>query len=564
MIYDILETFEKQYKEKGDKLILDNYILKDGLYVKINKNEELEYYIYKNNKNEKVKEYCFKDLSGNIKSSLYEWFKERDYYSSYLNSNKAFGDKKIHNVNYLSLFIKLESFTSNDKNKLISDDAIELQYKNLKTYEKFHKKEEKEILKSVKDEIDNIERLNDVDNKYSIIKEKLDSIIEMAKDYNITNYIKVFFDEYIGKYKKESSFYYAIKIFNDIKYSEMINSKVWGASDSNFGLNSKKPFFESKTKWSSSPPFMITKENALKLKRFFDWLNVQDYKDNFPLAKEFFFHKHSQNGKAVIDDFDYIPSKIDVNNNKLKKSIYFKNHLIIRDGKRVIEDKTIDLLWELEKQVHEVFYNSQLINNYFGEVYKKLDASFRSLIYLTRESMVNYFKKYDERSFYGIVKKYGSKFILEHIRKNRMLQASLSLNLKLSLLTHKGEIVMNIKSMQENIIKKLEKSNYDNLSSEEFCYLTGQVAMYLVGRSKKKDKKGDMLDPFLKIKRIDKLKNEIRFFYSKYNHEIALGNKKINNALSLIMAYENESQINLDCFLVGVLSNNIFYMKKED
>ena len=98
MIYDILEVFKKQYEEKGDKLILDSYELKEGLYVKINKNEQLEYYIVK----KKNKDLSFTDIDGNLNHNAYQWFKERDYYSGYLNSNKAFYDKKIHNIRGLN------------------------------------------------------------------------------------------------------------------------------------------------------------------------------------------------------------------------------------------------------------------------------------------------------------------------------------------------------------------------------------------------------------------------------------------------------------------------------
>ena len=41
MIYDLLEVFRKEYEIKGDKLILDNYVLKDGLYVKVNDDESM-------------------------------------------------------------------------------------------------------------------------------------------------------------------------------------------------------------------------------------------------------------------------------------------------------------------------------------------------------------------------------------------------------------------------------------------------------------------------------------------------------------------------------------------
>lgn len=555
MIYDILDVFKKQYEEKGDKLVLDNYLLKDGLYIKIKKDENLEYFIFKNNKNEKVKEYCIKDLNGNINSAMYQWFKERDYYSGYLNSNKAFGDKKIHNVNYLSLFMKLESCTSPDLG-----NTIKKQFEELKTFAKFKKKEEKEILEAFEERINFPDRLNDIDAKYSLIKENLDNIIEVAKNNKVTNYIKIFFDEYIGKYKNESKIYYAIKIFNDIKYSKKTANEILGLSNSNMGLNSKKPFLESKTK-INPVPFFITDDNALILKSFFDWLKFQEYQENYPLNENLFIAKHSKNDEAIINDFDFIPDK----NDRLPKSIYFKNYLLAREGKKIIEDNTIDLLWELETKIDELFYNNQLKNNYFNEVWNKLDKSFQNLIYMTRAGMVNYFKKHDDSAFYQIIKKYGTDFILEHIKHDRMLRAKLSLNLKFSLLVQIGEVIMDIKAMQKNIIKKLENSNYDTLKSDEFFYLSGQLAKYLIGQSEAHEKTGELLEPFLRSNNAQKIKKDIEFTYFKYKHKISLNYIKFNNALALIMAFKGDDKlsINMDAFLVGALSDNIFYMKKE-
>jgi len=41
---------------------------------------------------------------------------------------------------------------------------------------------------------------------------------------------------------------------------------------------------------------------------------------------------------------------------------------------------------------------------------------------------------------------------------------------------------------------------------------------------------------------------------------------KFNNAMSLIMAHEDEEKLskNMDDFLVGVLSKNLFFIKKEE
>ena len=98
------------------------------------------------------------------------------------------------------------------------------------------------------------------------------------------------------------------------------------------GLNSKKPFLEHKTKLNKIP-FLITNKDALLLKKFFDWLKIQPYKDehNKPIDRylddDFFMQKHLKNDEAEITDFDYIPLKI----NKLDPPIYIKNHINLSD-----------------------------------------------------------------------------------------------------------------------------------------------------------------------------------------------------------------------------------------
>ena len=73
-----------------------------------------------------------------------------------------------------------------------------------------------------------------------------------------------------------------------------------------------------------------------------------------------------------------------------------------------------------------------------------------------------------------------------------------------------------------------------------------------------------MLEPFLRAKNVKKLKDEIKFTFFKYKHEIGLNQTKFNNALSLITAYDKEEPMDSDSLLVGVLSQNLFYMKKEE
>ena len=553
MIYDLLEVFRKEYEIKGDKLILDNYVLKDGLYVKVNDDESMEYFISKTLKKEKV----FLHVNGDATQTMFDWFKERDYYSGYLNSNKAFDDKKIHNVNYLSFFVKVESFISDDPKKLLSDNAIKSHYLALSNYKKFKKRNEIEILKSFQNKLNEPMRQEDVTKKYNFVEDNIQAIVKIAQENNVDNYIKIFFDIPVEKYKEESEPYYAIKIFNDIEYSETIDQDVYGLSDSNMGLNAKKPFLAQKTR-KIEAPCMLKDSNALLLKKFFDWLKFQDYQNKLPLGSQFFINRDFKE-KDIVTDFDYLPMKIE----KFENEIVVKNYLHVKDK----EDIRLTELWQLETIIDEVFYNKQLKHNYFRDDLKVSDfvsKKLQQLIFETKYAMVNHFKKYDEKEFYQVIKKYGTDFVIEHLRQNRDYKAKESLNLKFSLLQHKGEAVMDIMEVQKRVITKLETSDYSDLSSEEFFYLCGQVAKYLLTKSKSGKKDADMLEPFLRAKSVKKLKDEIKFTFFKYKHEIGLNQTKFNNALSLITAYEKDDIFNSDSFLVGVLSQNLFYMKKEE
>ncbi len=556
VIFDILELFEKEYEAKGDKLILDNYALKEGIYIKVNTNECIKAFIVKR----KNRELIFTDLEGGLNYAAYEWFKERDYYSEWLNANKAFYDKKIHNINYLSFFVKIESFISDKPKKHLSANAIKMQYNYLLNYKKFTKPKEKEILKTFFKQINNCKRKKDIVKKYRWIRDNITSVVELAKEHGVKNYIKIFFDEPIEKYKQESEIYYAIKIFNDISFSKNIDGEVFGLSDSNMGLNSKKPYLEHKTR-KEKVPFMILKENAILAKKFFDWLKFQKFTEKKPLSDEFFINRDFKE-KDLIIDFDYLPVKI----NKLKKSVIIKNYLLLKKDKMLIEDEKIEYLNLLEDKIDEILYNRQLKNNYYGEVYKKLDNNFASLIYSTRDAMSGYFKKYDKRGFDAVIKKYATHLAIEHLIRSHFLQAGLCLNLKFSLLEEQGEEVMDIKAMQGKMINRIEDADYNNLSAEEFFYISGQVARYLISQSEAFSKNGDMLEAYLRANNSIKLKKIIESEYFKYKHAINLGYVKFNNAMSLVMSYDKDEKLSkyMDSFLVGALSENIFYMKSEE
>src|SRR5699024_10279628 len=125
LINDLLSLFKKSYEKHGDKAILDNYTLKDGLYIRINKDNSKNFLIIKAKKDKEGNiDYLEENEINEKNMELYEWFKTRDYYSSLLEMNKAIDPKKkIHSNNYMTLFIKKDNLLGS--NSLSTKEIME-------------------------------------------------------------------------------------------------------------------------------------------------------------------------------------------------------------------------------------------------------------------------------------------------------------------------------------------------------------------------------------------------------------------------------------------------------
>ena len=149
-----------------------------------------------------------------------------------------------------------------------------------------------------------------------------------------------------------------------------------------------------------------------------------------------------------------------------------------------------------------------------------------------------------------------------YVRNGNFFKAKEVVNFYLSVKEYEGES-MGIKQKLNELEEKIE--NLEELNDEEFFMLNGQVIMYLLNKSKKSDKKADMIEPFLRAGKSKKLKQEIETLYFKYKHEIPLNFKKLNNAIALIMAYDKDIRTSeyKDKLLLGLLSENIFFRKDD-
>ena len=124
---------------------------------------------------------------------------------------------------------------------------------------------------------------------------------------------------------------------------------------------------------------------------------------------------------------------------------------------------------------------------------------------------------------------------------------------------------MKINNIQEECFKILQ-DNKTIQTDEQYYFLAGQIAFYLLTQSKASKLTQDMTAPFVKAGNLKKLKDELRCLYEKYNYELYLQDDRFNNIFSQLLLQEPDTSVkdNKDLILAGMLSSNMFYTKKED
>lgn len=126
-----------------------------------------------------------------------------------------------------------------------------------------------------------------------------------------------------------------------------------------------------------------------------------------------------------------------------------------------------------------------------------------------------------------------------------------------------SQIIQQIREMKKKLLEKPEE--FEIKDDKEWAYWTGQASYYLISKSKSKELRYDLLEPFINKTSVKLVKQTIYQLIEKYKHELIINNKMMNKLFSKILDTDvNSSFTNLKIyFYIGVFDDNVLLSKKQ-
>lgn len=589
MIFDLINSFGNYFQDT--KVVLDSYKLQDGIYILFKKDGTHEAL--------KV------DKDTNVTSSLYEYFKVRDLYSNYIDSNKAVDTsyvdktivgkeyklaKKICSNNHYTLFFKnrfVEGLISEEKETIpvhIFVKAIDKYFDSLVAIGKNDKK-----VQSIMEEMkDNIATDKEILANKKLMKNKFLETVDIVTTYHLTKdtWVKVFLEEEENMYERASLKYISTKLFNKNDENRQVNDKLYGINNYNFGYTTaKKPFMELK----STPfkvPSMMSLEDIKIARNLYIWLlknattksfikiplnyNFIDDLEHIKIKQQpvYLLKVLNDNGSAKIDDFYFIPF-CSTEIKEFTCTNYFHTKINIKDIEFTIKD-----IYELEKRTSQIWFSNSLYESYYS--FKDI-VSKRTMVANWKKELLkekaNIFFEFFHKSNSNLLKQNLDNIALAictHALKDGMKNDSIyhcmeCMNLWIAFDEYFGGEFKMIKNRIYEKSKEVIVNNGEIDTDEMYFFFVGQVAKYLLDKSKASNKTQSMIDSLMRAGNQEKLVNTILLLRDKYSHELRLSNQRFDNVLKQILTDVTEKDVvkNRKYILAGFLEDNLFYLKSN-
>ena len=601
MLYDAISVFEKklnsvsdqwQSSESGEddtelerrsKLLVDNYVPKDGTYVLINMDKDFQYV--------HVLDIRFDKKSGELQGKTdqqYNYIRYLDYNSKLIEMNKPIDTKKvIHSNQMYSFWVKKDSISV----KKLTGEVIEGYYKILYAPEiKYTKTEARKLYKQAVAELGEPDRKT-MKQIEAWIKHWLATPEILPVDLSGKDYLKFFFvynDEKKTKelYEKENRRYIIPNIYNNNDYNVKSNGSILGMPSNNMGLNAKKPFLENKNR-KTPAPYLIDMNHVILQSQFFDYLwghackgyvnvyidfenedilAIPDKGEKIPSVKSGLYLRLKKGKEVEILESDVV---LDSSPN-LPKAFYFKKILKTIGDDKLYKEYTETA--QLAAVVDEVFFDKYLGFNYFTDPLDlpQMDGGLKYILLTYRSRLFAWLYRTPKCDMGQIIAEMAVKLMKYKIANGHLARAGLQLNLLLSL-----EDYFNNNNEKEELMGTIQekfKAHIDMLKEDweftdrEYYYAVGQLVSYFLSLSKSAKKPLSMANQFLNADSDSLIKEKLSQMFIRYDHAIdADRDVRAKNVISHIMTYEPECKKVMQRELIaGLTANSAFYEKKND
>lgn len=584
MLHDCIQIFKESLDEE-EKLILDNYVPKDGTYLMVVMDEG-EFTIIE------TLDIHYNKKTGQIEGEnedLYKDFQRLDYCCKLVEMNKPIDAKKIiHANNFLSFFVKKESLMT----KKVTDEMIDGYYQILKNpiikYEK--KPKSREIYQMVEQDLGQpdqelIERIQLWIKKH---------LWNLDLDLSKKDYLKIFFvfsdqEKTIQIYKQEEKRYLIPNIYNNNDFNRMIDGHIYGLPNNNMGMNSKKPYLEHKSRVVKEPN-LLSMDEVLDQNKFFDYLmgkasvgyvnvyvNLNNRKFEFykngEFAKDFkngYFMRIQKGKELEIHSFDTVSAY----RFKLREPFVLKQIIecSAENIKRFEPGYGIkENLLEMQELIDDVFFSKWLLNNYFtdsGDLSIK-DGTVKFNLLTARDRLFNWFYKGNDNGIDRLLQNVSIALIKNSIVAGNYNKAKHQINLRWSLMDYFSktndmeELMEQVRDCLRNHINSKEEWEFD--TDKEYYFAVGQLIKYYLSLSKGKSIPESLVNPFLNARNDEVIKKRLRYLYKRVNYAIDLKRDvRINKMISHIMGYETNAKVDQDMLISGLTGDLLIYESKKE
>lgn len=584
MLKDCIEIFEKEiegYKEtnsNGDEIsfITDDYALTAGTYYLL----DIE--------TGEVKETLDVDKNS-PKDSLYNKIAIMYYLSDRYNADKSIlskTGKKIASNNIYSFIIPQPKKFFELGDEMIFDKLIPNYYSCMEKYtdKKKQKCREKFELEAGNVSVEDLQKTKKV-------------VIDFLKNFpnkDANKRIGIFFDVNIDYYKKENRRYYSAYIYNknDYNYFKHSGNEIIqvGLPDNNMGLNDDKPYLENKTRKKEifskkCLPVALNQEDVEKQKLYFDHLSNKSKAKCYYIVKEKIDKSKSiketdfyMNINIDNDGITYINDYYIITNDTSKKYISINNYIENSNEKYNYEPKNLQtLLSDVDRILYEYklkdnLYNINSKDSYFKDKpklvssirdsnyawinlfyknnYKPLNAIFNKILSRVLDTFIEPPKKIDKTDFKILRSIAILRFNLIYSIKNYILEKE---NKEMSKLSVFPDLYEKIKDK----ISQNETAQFDD--DKEAFFAMGQIAYYLMSKSKDKTSNHDVAIPFLTSIYSNNAKNEIFKLFRIRSYSIPLKWNKFKNLYAMVQEYNYPEKMDIESVLAGYLHNSLFW-----